>query len=253
MRILRNCRELLVGSLQVGSQAPQTQLGQHLLQEASQAPDLPADGPTVYLLEQAGAVCEVSTPRAGSCRGVAPLYPQGTLVQGQPESDHLGSQPVQHPPRDYPTHTRWGAAPEGAAPLPGAPSGLLQAGEPTGPPAPQAKDCMAHTERQAYLVYSHPLNSRGLYRDIRREATQRLSLKHRHEIEGSRGMQAALAQRSTFLLPCHWEAGQKAGRRKGRSGQIREGAEPGGARPRVLYQAWPPDLLPRGKPWTQVG
>lgn len=90
MRILRNCRELLVGSLQVGSQAPQTQLGQHLLQEASQAPDLPADGPTVYLLEQAGAVCEVSTPRAGSCRGVAPLYPQGTLVQGQPESDHPG-------------------------------------------------------------------------------------------------------------------------------------------------------------------
>lgn len=112
---------------------------------------------------------------------------------------------------------------------------------------------MAHTERQAYLVYSHPLNSRGLYRDIRREATQRLSLKHRQEIEGSRGMQAALAQRLTFLLPCHWEAGQKAGRRKGRSGQIREGAEPGGARPRVLYQAWPPDLLPRGKPWTQVG
>lgn len=152
---------------------------------------------------------------------------------------------MQHPPQDHPTHTHWGAAPEGAAPLPGAPSGLLQAGEPTGPPAPQAKDRMAHTERQAYLVYSHPLNSRGLYRDIRREATQRLSLKHRHEIEGSRGMQAALAQRSTFLLPCHWEAGQKAGCRKGRSGQIREGAEPGGARPRVLYQAWPPRPAPK--------
>lgn len=145
MRIWGNYRELLVGSLQVGSHRPQTPLGQHLLWEASQAPDLPAVSLCVSP-GAAGAMCEVSTPGTGACGGGggAPLYPRGTLVQGQPESDHLGSQPVQHLPRDLPT--RRGQRP--------CRSPVRAAGEPSGAACSPATGCRAHTEdkRISFIV-----------------------------------------------------------------------------------------------------
>lgn len=158
MKIRGNCRELLVGSLQVESHPPNSAWPAPL-PGSLPGPDLPTDGPTVYLLEQARAMCEVSTPQAGSCRGWLLRIPRGPWYRDSLRATTLGSQPTQHPPRDRPTHTQWGAAPEGVAPLPRALSRWQES--PAGPPAPRAKDCMAHTERQAHLVYSHPLDSQG--------------------------------------------------------------------------------------------